>query len=76
MCGPSGEGEVNLIKIHLLVHFVECIQMHGSPMNFNGSTGESHLKSKTKQPAWRTRMSDVDVEYMTAMKDYKNIVLE
>ena len=50
--------------------------MYGSPMNFNGSTGESHLKSKTKQPARRTRMRDVDVEYMTAMKDYENIVLE
>jgi len=45
-------------------------------MNFNGSTGKSHLKSKTKQPAWRTRMCDVDVEYMTTMKDYENIMLE
>ena len=39
---------MKLIKIHLLVHFVECIWMYGSLMNFNGSTGESHLKSKTK----------------------------
>jgi len=67
---------MKLIKIHLLVHFVECTWMYGSPMNFNGSTGDSHLKSKTKQPAQRTRMHDVDVEYMTAMKDYENIVLE
>jgi len=50
---------MKLIKIHLLVHFVECIWMYGSPMNFNGSTGKSPLKSKTKQPAQRTRMCDV-----------------
>jgi len=53
---------MKLIKIHLLVHFVEWIWMYGS-------TNKSHLKSKTKQLAQRTRMHDVDVEYMTAMKD-------
>ena len=37
---------MKLIKIHLLVHFVECIRMYGSPMNFNGSTGELHLKEQ------------------------------
>jgi len=63
---------MKLIKIYLLVHFAVCIQMYGSPMNFNGSTGESHLQCKAKQLAWRTRMHDVDVEYMTAMKDYEN----
>jgi len=67
---------MKLIKVHLLVHFVECIQMYGSPMNFNGATGESHLKAKTKQPVCRTRMCYKDMEYRTAMKDYKNIVLE
>ncbi len=50
------EGMLKLIKIHLLVHFVECIWMYGSPMKCNGSTGKSHLKSKTKQLAQRTRM--------------------
>ncbi len=45
--------------------------MYGSPMNCNGATGESHLKSKKNQLAQRTRMCDVDVECMTAMKDYE-----
>jgi len=36
--------------------------------------GESHLKSKTKQPACRTQMYYIDMEYQTALKDYKQIV--
>jgi len=67
---------MKLIKVHLLVHFVECIWMYGSLMNCNGATGKSHLKAKPKQPACRTRMHYEDMEYQTAMKDYKNIVLE
>jgi len=66
---------MKLIKIHLLRHFVECIKMYGSAVNFNGATSESHLKNKTKQPAWRTKMRPVDMEYQTAMKDYEQMVL-
>jgi len=66
---------MKLIKIHLLRHFVECIRMYGSAINFNGATGESHLKNKTKQPAWRTKMRPIDMEYQTAMKDYEQMVL-
>jgi len=54
-CVDYQEKGMKLIKVHLLVHFVEYIQMCGSPMNFNGATGESHLKVKMKQPAHRTR---------------------
>jgi len=63
---------MKLVKIHLLIH---CIWMHGSVLNFNGSTGKSHLKTKTKQPAHRTRMHYIDKEYQTALKDYEQIVL-
>jgi len=45
-------------------------------MNFNGAIGESHLKNKTKQPAWRTKMCVKDMEYQTAVKDYEQIVLQ
>ena len=50
--------------------------MVASPMNFNGTTGESHLKAKMKQPAHRTRMHYEDMEYQTAMEDYEKIVLK
>jgi len=49
--------------------------MYGFALNFNESMGESHLKSKTKQPACRTQMHYIDMEYQTALKDYKQIVL-
>jgi len=45
---------MKLVKIHLLIHFIDCIWMYGSVLNFNGSTGESHLKTNTKQLAHRT----------------------
>jgi len=35
-----------------------------------------HLKNKTKQPAWRTKMDTRNMEYQTAVRDYKQIVLE
>jgi len=66
---------MRLVKIHLLIHFVDCIWMYRSAMNFKGSTGESHLKSKTKQLAHRTWMCYIDMEYQTALKDYEQIVL-
>ena len=44
-------------------------------MNFNGSIGKSHLKSKTKQLACRSWMRYIDMEYQTALKDYEQIVL-
>jgi len=51
--------------------------MVASPMQFNGSTSKSHLKkSKTKQPAQRTRMHDAVVEYMTTTKNYEDVLLE
>jgi len=67
---------MKLIKIHLLNHFVDCICLYGSAVNFNGAVGESHLKSKTKQPARCTKMCIIDMEYQTALKDYEQIVLE
>lgn len=67
---------MKLIKLHLFIHFVESIWMYGSPMTFNGYTGKSHLKAKTKQLAQRTRMLYKDMEYWMAIKDYKNTVLE
>jgi len=76
-CVKQMEGKgLKLIKIHLINHFVECIRLYGSSINFNGATGESHLKAKTKQPAWRTKMCPEDMEYQTAMKDFENMVLE
>jgi len=76
-CVKQMEGKgLKLIKIHLINHFVECIRLYGSSINFNGATGESHLKAKTKQPAWRTKMRPEDMEYQTAMKDFENMVLE
>jgi len=63
---------MKLVKIHLLNHFVDCIHLYGSSMNFNGAIGESHLKNKTKQPAWRTKMCVKDMEYQTAVKDYEH----
>ena len=66
---------MKLVEIHLLIHFVDCIRMYGSAMNFNGSIGESHLKNKTEQPACRTQMHHIDMEYQTALKDYEQIVL-
>ncbi len=66
---------MKLIKIHLLRHFVDCIRMYGSTANFNGATNESHLKNKKKQPAWRTKMRPVHMEYQTAMKYFKQILL-
>ena len=71
----EGKG-VKLVKIHLLNHFLDCIQMYGSAMIFNGVIGESHLKRKTKQPARRTKMDCKNMEYQTAVKDYEQIVLE
>jgi len=50
--------------------------MFGSAVNFNGAIGESHLKNKTKEPAWRTKMKIRDMEYQTAVKDFEQIVLE
>jgi len=44
--------EMKLVKIHLLVYFVDCMQLYGNYMNFNGANGELHLKNKQK--AWRT----------------------
>ena len=67
---------MKLVKIHLLNYFVDCIRMFGSAMIFNGAVGESHLKTKTKQPAQRTKMDTQNMEYQTAVKDYENIVLE
>jgi len=58
----EGKG-LKLIKIHLINHFVECIQLYGSVINFNGAAGESHLKAKQKQPAWRTKMHPEDMEF-------------
>jgi len=49
--------------------------MYGSAINFNGATSESHLKNKTKQPAQRTKMRPIDMEYQTAMKDYDQMLL-
>ncbi len=66
---------MKLIKIHLLRHFVDCIRMYGSAVNFNGATGESHLKNKAKQPPWRTKMRPIDMEYQTAMKDFEQMFL-
>jgi len=75
-CVNQQEGlGMKLIKIHLLRHFVDCIRMYGSAINFNGATGESHLKNKTKQPAQRTQMRPIDMEYQTAMKDYEQMLL-
>jgi len=71
----EGQG-MKLVKIHLLNHFVDCIQMYGSAMIFNGAIGESHLKTKTKQPAQRTKMDTRNMEYQTAVKDYEQIVLD
>jgi len=68
--------KMRLVKIHLLNHFMECIRMFGSAVNFNGAVGESHLKNKTKEPARRTKMKLKDMEYQTAVKDYEQIVLE
>jgi len=76
-CVDHQEGNgMKLIKIHLLNHFVDCIRLYGSAVNVNGAVGESHLKNKTKQPARRTKMRIVDMEYQTALKDYEQIVLE
>jgi len=47
-CVDWHEGNRNLVKIHLLNPFVDCICLYGSSMNFNGAIGESHLKNKTK----------------------------
>jgi len=44
-CVNWQEGKITLVKIHLLNHFVDCICLYGSSMNFNGTIGESHLKS-------------------------------
>jgi len=75
-CVNQQEGlGMKLIKIHLLRHFVECNRLYGSAANFNGATSESHLKNKTKQPAWRTKMRPVDMEYQTAMKDFEQMLL-
>ena len=71
----EGQG-MQLVKIHLLNHFVACIWIYRSVMIFNGAIGESHLKTKTKQPAQRTKMDTQNMEYQTAVKDYENIVLE
>jgi len=49
--------------------------MYGSAVNFNGATSKSHLKNKTEQPARRTKMRPVDMEYQTAMKDFEQTVL-
>jgi len=76
-CVNRTEGKgLKLIKIHLINHFVECIRLYGSAINFNGATGESHLKAKTKQPARRTKMRPEDMEFQTAMKDFENMVIE
>ncbi len=76
-CINRQEGhDMKLVKIHLLNHFVDCIWLYGSAMIFNGAVGESHLKTKTKQPAQRTKMDTQNMEYQTAVKDYENIVLE
>ena len=66
---------MKLVKILLLIHFVDCTQMYGSAMNFNGSIGKSHLKNKTKHLAHRTQMHYIGMEYQTALKDYEQIVL-
>jgi len=45
--------------------------MYGCAVNFSGAAGESHIKNKTKQPAWRTKTEPVNMEYQTAMKDFE-----
>jgi len=34
-------------------------------MKINGTIGESHLKNKTEQPAWKEQNADKDMEYQT-----------
>lgn len=67
--------QLKLVKIHLLMHFTQMIRLYGRAQNFNGATGESHLKALVKQPARRTRYQDADFEFRTATKVYERNVL-
>jgi len=51
------------------------IQLFGCAKNFDTFIPEKNHKSKVKEHARRTHYQSIDFEYMTAHKDYKDVIL-
>jgi len=45
-------------------------------MKINGTIGESHLKNKTEQPAWKEQNADKDMEYQTIKSHWCVLILQ
>jgi len=56
------ENEIGQDSLWLIILLYHAFWLYESAINFNAATGESHLKVKTKQPTWRTKMQPEDME--------------
>jgi hypothetical protein len=64
-----------LVKLHLLMHVVECHRKYGRPDNFNTAYGETRHKHFAKNPGKRTQRQKDTFDKETAERNIEDITV-